>query len=477
MSNGSRARRGWPERLTVLAMDLAAFAAGLRLALAWQGATTSIFQLPPPAAGSAGFGWLALVGLVALVLAFFFLRLYHQPRGVSRLDLAGRLLRAVSVGIVAGMGVVSVLAPAGLAFVTPYMAAINPVYVWVATIAMVLLTRFLHRAIWSGLHRAGVGRDRVLVVGSGAVAQDLIARIQRRPWLGYELVGVVDDTPGRERARGVPVVGRTDSLGRLVDSLNVDEVVIALPEASHGQIIDLVSDCQREGLSIKVFPDVFQILASEVHIGDLDGLPLLTVRDVALRGWRLTVKRAVDMVASAAALVVLSPLLVGLALLVKLDSQGPAFYLQERMGLDGRSFAMIKLRSMRSGAETGTGPVWAVREDPRTTRLGRLLRRSNLDELPQLINVLLGQMSLVGPRPERPQFVADFRQLIPRYMERHRMKAGITGWAQVNGLRGDTSIEERTKYDLYYIENWSLLFDFKILAMTGLRSFRDPNAY
>ncbi len=477
MSGGSRARRGWPERVTVLALDVAAFASGLRLAQAWQAATTSIFQRPPPAPDTAAFGWLAIIGLLALVLAFFILRLYHQPRGVSRLDLAGRLLRGVSVGLVVGLGVVSLLAPAGPAFASPQVGSLNPVYVWVATMGMVLVTRFLHREAWSGLHRAGVGRERVLVVGAGPVAQDLIARIQRRPWLGYELVGVVDDTPGRERARGVPVVGGTEALGRLVDSLDADEVMIALPDASHAQLMDLVSDCQREGLSIKVFPDVFQILASEVRIGDLDGLPLLTVRDVALRGWRLTVKRLVDIVASAAALVVLSPLLISLALLLKLETKGPAFYLQERMGLDGRSFPVLKLRSMRPGAEKGTGPVWAVREDPRTTRLGRLLRRTNVDELPQFINVLLGHMSLVGPRPERPQFVAGFRQMIPRYMERHRMKAGITGWAQVNGLRGDTSIEERTKYDLYYIENWSLLFDFKILALTGLRSFRDPNAY
>jgi exopolysaccharide biosynthesis polyprenyl glycosylphosphotransferase len=226
-----------------------------------------------------------------------------------------------------------------------------------------------------------------------------------------------------------------------------------------------------------VYPDVFQIMASEVQISDLDGLPLLTMRDVALRGWRRTLKRIVDIVISVAALIVLAPLMLALAILVKLESSGSAFYVQERMGLDARPFPILKFRSMRRGAEAGTGAVWARRDDPRRTRLGHFMRRYNLDELPQLINVLLGHMSIVGPRPERPEFVAEFRRHIPRYMERHREKAGITGWAQVNGLRGDTSIEERTKYDLYYIENWSLLFDFKIMTKTVISGFGDPNAY
>lgn len=478
MSPG-RARRAWPERLTLLAVDLAAFVAGLRLAQAWQ--SISVRDLlqgqPPPPPSSVVFGVLAVVQLSVMVGTFFFLRLYHQPRGVSRLDLAGRLLRAVSVGLVVSLGVVFVLASGGFLLQRQALAPINPVYLWVATVAAVMIGRGLHRMLWNALRRAGIGRDRVLVVGAGPIAQDLIARIHRRPWLGYELVGLVDDAPDRERARGVPVVGRTEALGELVDQLAVDEVMIALPEASHVRLLELVSRCNREGLTIKVFPDVFQLLASEVQIGDLDGLPLLTMRDTSLRGWRLTLKRAVDLVLSALALVLLSPLLVALAALVKLESKGPAFYIQERMGLDGRPFPMLKLRSMRSDAEVATGAVWASRDDPRTTRSGRLLRRSNLDELPQLINVLLGHMSLVGPRPERPHFVASFRTAIPRYMERHRMKSGLTGWAQVNGLRGETSVEERTKYDLYYIENWSLLFDFKIMALTLTRSFRDPNAY
>ncbi|MBC7262104.1 MAG: exopolysaccharide biosynthesis polyprenyl glycosylphosphotransferase [Chloroflexi bacterium] len=222
---------------------------------------------------------------------------------------------------------------------------------------------------------------------------------------------------------------------------------------------------------------MFQIIASEISIDDLNGLPLLTVRDVALRGWRLAVKRAMDIVVSAATLILLSPLMLLIALLIKLDSPGPVFYTQERMGLDAKPFQILKFRSMRVDAEQQTGPVWATRNDPRVTRLGAFIRRYSLDELPQFINVLLGDMSLVGPRPERPVFVEQFRQIVPRYMERHKEKAGITGWAQVNGLRGDTSIVERTKYDLWYIENWSLLLDIKILIKTFFNIFRDKNAY
>jgi exopolysaccharide biosynthesis polyprenyl glycosylphosphotransferase len=204
-------------------------------------------------------------------------------------------------------------------------------------------------------------------------------------------------------------------------------------------------------------------------------LPLLTVRDIALRGWKLGVKRAVDMMLSAAILVLFSPLLLLIAFLVKLESKGPVFFTQLRMGLDAKPFRMIKFRSMRQDAEQVA--TWTTENDPRVTRIGRFLRKTSLDEFPQFINVLLGEMSIVGPRPEQPRYVEEFRQAIPRYMDRHREKAGVTGWAQVNGLRGDTSIYERTKYDLWYIENWSLVLDFKIILRTAFKFLIDRSAY
>ena len=258
---------------------------------------------------------------------------------------------------------------------------------------------------------------------------------------------------------------------------NVDQVIIGLPEASHDQLLDIISQCDSQHVTIRVFPDLFQIMASPVTIDDLNGVPLLTIRDVALRGWRLALKRGMDLLISGIGLVFISPLMLLIAFLVKLDSPGPVFYAQERVGLDAKPFPVIKFRSMRVDAEEKTGPVWATKDDPRRTRLGTFLRKYSLDELPNLFNVLLGHMSLVGPRPERPMFVDQFKQTVPHYMDRHKEKAGMTGWAQVNGMRGDTSILERTKYDLWYIENWSLLLDIKILVLQIFRLFRDENAY
>src|SRR5690606_31474325 len=249
---------------------------------------------------------------------------------------------------------------------------------------------------------------------------------------------------GSRPSHNPPRLGGLADIPWVIERYNIDEVIIGLPESSHQELVGIISLCEREKVGIRVFPDVFQIMASEVGIGDLGGLPLLTIRDVALQGWKLTLKRGLDIVLSAIALVLLSPFLLLTALLVKLDSPGPVFYIQERMGLDAVPFKMIKFRSMRTDAES-EGPGWTTPNDPRRTKLGSLMRRFNIDELPQFVNVLVGDMSLVGPRPERPVYVEQFRQSIPRYMDRHREKAGLTGWAQVNGLRGDTSIIERTK--------------------------------
>ena len=263
----------------------------------------------------------------------------------------------------------------------------------------------------------------------------------------------------------MPVLGGVDDIPDIIEEHEIEEVIIGLPELPHQELLAIIARCERGQVGIKIFPDLFQIIATELSIGDLGGLPLLSVRDVALRGWKLTLKRAVDLVGSAVGLVLLSPFLMLTALIIKLDSPGPVFYAQERMGLDAKPFWCLKFRSMRTDAERD-GPGWTTEGDPRVTRLGKLIRRLSIDELPQLINVFIGEMSLVGPRPERPVYVEQFRRSIPRYMDRHREKAGMTGWAQVNGLRGDTSIAERTKYDLWYIENWSLWLDFRIILRT-----------
>jgi exopolysaccharide biosynthesis polyprenyl glycosylphosphotransferase len=416
------------------------------------------------------YGGMLLIHTATLLVTLFIYRLYHVKSGLSRIDKSYTLVAAISFGTVASVALTSFVYKNELDYPRAMV-----VYAWILSIVFVMIGRLFTDWL-QGRYRAA-NPMRVLIVGAGDVGRMISQKISQSPKLGYQLVGFADDTPGRKEMGGLPVLGTTHQLRLLLQEHNVQEVIIGLPEASHEEVLDLISQAELEKATVRVFPDVFQIIASEISIDDLNGLPLLTVRDVALRGWRLALKRAMDFVASAITLILLSPFLMLLAFLIKLDSPGSVFYAQERMGLDAKPFQMIKFRSMRKDAEKETGPVWAMKDDPRVTRLGAFIRRHSLDELPQFINVLLGDMSLVGPRPERPVFVEQFRQIVPRYMERHKEKAGLTGWAQVNGLRGDTSIVERTKYDLWYIENWSLLLDVKIVLKTVFGLFRDENAY
>jgi len=415
-------------------------------------------------------GMMALSAL-ALVVVFFFYKLYHLRRGTSRLDELYAVFSAISISVVVGMAFTAFVYRTEIDY-----PRIMIVYFWAWSLVLVGLGRFIHSTFRSAMNRRGWGESRALIVGAGDAGHMILEKIRSSPQLGYRPIGFLDDQRAGQMVRGLPVLGKVDQLGQVVQSHRIGEVIIALPEASHQELLSVISRCEDGRVSIKIFPDVFQMGAAEVNVSDLNGLPLLTMRDVAMRGWRLTAKRVMDVLISAIVLVFISPLMLLIALIVKLDSRGPALFTQERMGLDARPFPCIKFRSMRVDAEVETGPVWAKQDDPRRTRLGAFLRKYSLDELPQFINVFLGQMSLVGPRPERPVFVEQFRQMVPRYMERHQEKAGITGWAQVNGLRGDTSIWERTKYDLYYIEHWSLWLDFKIMILTLLRFFRDPSA-
>jgi len=413
------------------------------------------------------------IQVVTLLTLFFFAKLYHRQPALSRVDEFYSIFGNVSVGIIISFAVISFFYRQELEYPRLMM-----LYSWALTIILVTLGRLCNRLIRKGLQNQGWGRNRVLIIGTGEVGQMILGKITHSPGLGYEVVGFVardGETP--RQVQGIPVLGSTADLPTIIEDWGVDEVIIALPDASHQELLTLISLCERERVTIKVFPDVFQIMAKEITIGDLNGLPMITVQDIALRGWKLTLKRGMDLIGATLGLIFLSPLMMLVALLIKLDSPGPVFYCQERMGLDAKPFWTIKFRSMYEDAEAETGPVWATPNDPRCTRLGRFLRRYSIDELPQLINVLLGEMSLVGPRPERPVFVKQFQQFIPRYMDRHREKAGMTGWAQVNGLRGDTSIVERTKYDLWYIENWSLLLDIKILLRTVLAVFKAKDAY
>ncbi|MEA3338559.1 MAG: undecaprenyl-phosphate glucose phosphotransferase [Chloroflexota bacterium] len=417
---------------------------------------------------------IVLAHVVSILVVFAFSRLYRLARMPSRVDEFYSIFASTTVGTLVGVALSS-LAFKNSPLELDYSRGMI-LYGWALTIVFVTAGRLAHTQIRARLRRRGWGRSQVLIVGAGDVGRMIFQKIQSNSGLGYQVVGFVDANGQDEAPLGARILGQAGDLAPLINEHQIDEVIIALPEATHQEILMLISECERGKVVIRVFPDVFQIMAGQVSIGDLGGLPLLTVRDIALRGWKLTAKRLMDTVGAACGLVLISPLMMLMAFLIKLDSHGPVFYAQERMGLDARIFKMLKFRSMRQDAES-RGPGWTVDDDPRVTRLGRIIRRVNVDELPQLINVLIGEMSLVGPRPERPVYVNQFRRSIPRYMDRHWEKAGMTGWAQVNGLRGDTSIVERTKYDLWYIENWGLLLDVKILIRTFFNLLKSPNAY
>jgi exopolysaccharide biosynthesis polyprenyl glycosylphosphotransferase len=447
--------------LTDADMSLLAFYIAYRVRVLTQGPKIGPFS-----------DYILLAGLqmVSTLVVFFFYKSYHRRHVPSTIDEFFRIFVQLSVA--------TLLTIAALGFLRDtldYQRSMI-VYAWAAGLLTITLGHSLYNQWMRLMQTRGQALERVLIVGTGEVGRTILQKIQYTPSLGYQVVGFVDTECNLESVMGVPVLGSIQDLPAIIEASNTGEVIIGLPESSHQELVGIISQCEREKVSIRVFPDVFQIMASEVTIGDLGGLPLLTVRDVALRGWKLGLKRTVDIIFSSLALLFLSPIMILTALAIKLDSRGPALFVQERMGLDAKPFPMIKFRSMRQDAES-CGPGWTVQNDPRRTRIGTFLRRTSIDELPQFVNVLMGDMSLVGPRPEQPAYVEQFRQSIPRYMDRHREKAGLTGWAQINGQRGDSSITERTKYDLWYIENWSLWLDFKIIVRTALHFLIDRSAY
>jgi len=347
----------------------------------------------------------------------------------------------------------------------------------VLNIALTFSLRQLMREVFERRWRSGVGLRRILIAGSGELGRLVADKIIEHRELGYQIVGFVDDKPGDHLGyRGLPLLGTIDEATEIAAREQIDHLYVALPPEQHLKTIDLLEATSRECVDVKVVPDLLQVIALKARLWDLDGVPVIDVNDIPLQGFNSIVKRVLDILISGFLLILFSIPLAIIALLVRITSRGPALFRQERMGLDGKSFTIVKFRSMHDDAEKDTGPVWTQRDDPRVTAFGRFLRRSNLDELPQLWNVLRGDMSIVGPRPERPHFVEQFKHRIPQYMLRHKVRAGLTGWAQVNGWRGNTAIDKRIEYDLYYIENWSVRLDLKIMWLT-LFTFFHKHAY
>jgi Undecaprenyl-phosphate glucose phosphotransferase len=426
---------------------------------------------------------LPFIGIL-VPFAFHVQGLYRLRRGRSRVDdffavLVGSIF-AVVFGVVATLYVQAYYVPDELKERGVFEVS---QLVWalflVINVALTFGSREVVREALERRWRAGIGLKRILIAGAGELGRLVADKILEHRELGYQVVGFVDDRATGDLLghRGLPVLGTLDEAGEVAQRENVDHLYVALPAEEHVRMLQLLEAIGQECIDVKVVPDLLQVIALRARLEDLDGIPIINVNDVPLQGFNSVLKRTIDLVLSGVALVALAIPFAVIALVIRATSSGPVFYRQERMGLDGKSFVIYKFRSMYQDAERETGPVWAVSDDPRCTPIGRLLRRTNVDELPQLWNVFRGDMSLVGPRPERPFFVSQFKQRIPQYMLRHKVRAGLTGWAQVNGWRGNTSIEKRIEYDLYYIENWSVALDVKIIWLTLLKGFFHRHAY
>ncbi|MCI8317619.1 MAG: undecaprenyl-phosphate glucose phosphotransferase [Lachnospiraceae bacterium] len=349
----------------------------------------------------------------------------------------------------------------------------------ILNVTLTFLERNAVRMVLMNVRRIGLNLKHVILVGYSRAAEQYIDRIVQNPQWGYKVMGILDDNvPPGTVYRGIEVLSFTGSLGSILEGNHPDEIAITLGLNEYDKLERIVAMCEKSGVHTKFIPDYSKIIPTKPYTEDLLGLPVVNIRHVPLSNtFHMMVKRVMDIVGSICCIVLFSPLMILTAILIKATSKGPLIFKQERVGLHNRPFQMYKFRSMEVQTKKEESKGWTVKNDPRVTRIGKIIRKTSIDELPQLFNVLKGDMSLVGPRPERPQFVEKFREEIPRYMIKHQVRPGMTGWAQVNGYRGNTSIKKRIDYDLYYIENWTVGLDIKILFLTVFKGFVNKNAY
>jgi Undecaprenyl-phosphate glucose phosphotransferase len=412
--------------------------------------------------------------IVWLIWATVFRRigLYKPMRGIRRTRELWLLVNGNALSILLFMAVIYLFREKSVPF-----SRLVFVYFWVLATLFTIIQRSALRSLLREIRRQGYNLRYMLLVGGGQVAADIVQRVRLHRELGVQIVGCLTRAGTEERGPlGIPVIGPYDKLHHVLTTIAIDQVVITLPLEDHYLLPQVMNQARDTLAEIKIVPDVYQFISLAGAIEEFEGLPVLNVQTTPLEGVALFTKRAFDLLFSVFLALVLAPLFILIALLIKVTSRGPVFYAQERVSVDGTRFSIIKFRTMSCDAEKD-GPGWTKPGDNRVTRLGKFLRSTSLDELPQIFNVMKGEMSFVGPRPERPVFIQEFRNRIPRYMLRHKVPAGMTGWAQVNGWRGDTSIDRRIECDLYYITNWSLLLDLKIIFLTITRGFRNHNAY
>lgn len=414
-------------------------------------------------------GWM----IPLLVAVYFFMEVYSSMR--SRLFRKEMLMviRAHLVGIVLIYGILY------LAKMYIYSRTVLLVF-GVLGIVLVLAGRYAVRRVLRHLRKTGYNQKHLLVIGAGKVGADFARKVASNRDFGFNVLGFLDDDTAKKgiEIHGIRVLGDCSRLPSLLADNGVDEVIIALPLRAYDKYHELVTSCEKAGVRVRIIPDYFGVLPGRPKVEEFDEFPLINIRHVPLDDpFSRFTKRAFDIAVSLTAVIFTAPLLILITLGVKLTSPGPVFFRQERVGLNNRPFDMLKFRSMRVAGDNSADTKWTTADDPRKTWFGAFIRKTSLDELPQFLNVLKGDMSVVGPRPERPFFVEQFKEKIPKYMVKHQVKPGITGWAQVNGWRGDTSIEKRIECDIYYIENWDLLFDIKIMFLTVFKGLINKNAY
>jgi len=413
---------------------------------------------------------------IVVILYLFALTINHQYQSWR-----GRSLSDLLLGLYSGIGLAAVLVLAAISLgnVGVHYSRLVITYTVLLTAVLMTVERYWLRQYETRLRRRGIGTEQVLVVGTGTGSEVLVQRMNMFPQYGYHVVGVLDDhlAAGSSFA-AAQVVGRIEDLPRLARELGADQVFIAIAEEDRGRLLNLIKLCEDQQLEFKVVPSMLDIISTRAEVNAIDGLPLVGIRHSRLRGTNAALKRGIDIAVSAIALAVLAIPLLIVAAIVKLTSpRGPVLFRQERIGLNGKPFTVLKLRTMVPDAEAETGPKVAEPGDPRATPVGRVMRKLSIDELPQFWNVLRGDMSLVGPRPQPTYFDERYGAEVPRYLERQRVRPGLTGWAEVNDLRGAAPIVDRTIYDVYYIENWSLALDLKIIMLTALRMFFQRHAY
>ena len=419
----------------------------------------------------------ALIPIVpAYLLLYWAFHLYEPKRTHSKRAELWHICQACAVGLMLLTSILFAFRRSGYFgnFSTRMLVAFS-----IIDITLTTIERFGIRYILSRLRRKGFNQKHVMLVGFSDASDQFIDACRRNPDWGYHIYGIVDDIAELgESYKGIQVVGRISELEHILAQNTIDEIAITLPLAAYAKLDGIVHVCEKSGVHTKFIPDYNNIIHSKPVTEDMDGLPVINIRNVPLTDpVKATAKRAVDIIGALVGIVLFSPIMLVVAILIKLTSPGPIIFKQERVGLHNQPFMMYKFRSMVQQTEADEKKGWTVPGDPRVTRVGRFIRKTSIDEFPQFFNVLAGQMSLVGPRPERTQFVEMFKEEIPRYMIKHQVRPGMTGWAQVNGLRGDTSIYERVKYDIWYIENWTMSLDVKILFLTIFKGFVNKNAY